>query len=122
MLIRVAAAVIVVAVACTAKAFGAPGSGDPNVTELNRHLATLATQPAQSKAFESGAAPMLASPSNLSQRRANLLLLSPTILNLAARYSKAERLLHFQSHGFDANFWGALSSGRSIKLRYAIRF
>ena len=47
--------------------------------------------------------------------------LAPLLLELAGRYNRAERLLHFQNHGFDANFWGAIGGGR-VRLRYSVRF
>jgi len=47
--------------------------------------------------------------------------LAPILLELAGRYNRAERLLHFQSNGFDANFWGAIGGGR-VRLRYSIKF
>jgi hypothetical protein len=40
---------------------------------------------------------------------------------LAGRYNRAERLLHFQSNGFDANFWGVIGGGR-VRLRYSVKF
>ncbi|HET9343609.1 MAG TPA: hypothetical protein VFO25_11920 [Candidatus Eremiobacteraceae bacterium] len=47
--------------------------------------------------------------------------LAPLLLELAGRYNRAERLLHFQSNGFDANFWGAIGVGR-VRLRYSVKF
>ena len=100
----------------------APG-GQPNVAALNRYLADLlvserpsARKPrSQMQAFPAPGARFAAAtqPTHVS--------LAPFLLSLASRYNKAERILHYQSHGFDADFWGALSGGR-VRLRYVVRF
>jgi hypothetical protein len=61
-------------------------------------------------------------PLELVSRPGRSLLLSPAVLSIASRFTKAERLLHFQSRGLDANLWGALNGGRGVKINYVIRF
>jgi hypothetical protein len=48
-------------------------------------------------------------------------LSSPTFLLIAAHLTSAERILHYRRAGFDANFWGVLSTGRSIKIKFFVR-
>jgi hypothetical protein len=46
---------------------------------------------------------------------------NPTFLMMAARFTSAERILHFRHAGFDANFWGVLNQGRGIRVRFFVR-
>ena len=47
--------------------------------------------------------------------------LAPILLQLAGRYNRAERLLHYQSNGLEANFWGLVGHGR-VRLHYSVKF
>jgi len=120
---RIATLVTVIAVAfltlaSPSMAGPVPMGSDPSVT-LNRQLATLAQAGTIRKASP-GERPV-AGASAFAPVRGKGLSLSPAILSIAAHFTKAERLLHFQSHGLDANFWGALSGGR-VKLQYSVKF
>jgi hypothetical protein len=48
-------------------------------------------------------------------------LSNPTFLLMAARFTSAERILHFRHAGFDANFWGIVNRGRGIRVRFFVR-
>ena len=104
-------------------AFGSPTravAGEPTVAVINQRLATLvATEQAPSR--QPG--PRTSGPGArfAAVTQAKPFHLAPLLLELAGRYNRAERILHFQSHGFDANFWGALGGGR-VRLRYSVRF
>jgi len=93
---------------------------DPSVMALNRQLASLAQSSAMRK--PSAVARPGASASAFVPERGKGLSLSPAILGIAAHFTKAERLLHFQSHGLDANLWGAFNGGRGMKVQYSFKF
>lgn len=120
----VAAAVALVALACMRiPAFGAPTqavAGGPTVAVINQHLATLvATEQPMTRrpgAFANAPAARFAA---VTQPKP--IHLAPLLLEIAGRYNRAERLLHFHGNGFDANFWGAIGGGR-VRLRYSVRF
>jgi hypothetical protein len=61
------------------------------------------------------------SPRVAADRRQPDWLSSPTLLSIAARFTSAERILHYQHSGLDANFWGVLNRGRGIRVRFFIR-
>jgi len=95
-------------------------AGQPTVAAINQRLASLvATEQAPSRQH----GPRVSSPGArfAAVTQAKPFHLAPLLLELAGRYNRAERILHFQSHGFDANFWGALGGGR-VRLRYSVRF
>ena len=48
-------------------------------------------------------------------------LSNPTFLSMAARFTSAERILHYRHAGFDANFWGIVNRGRGIRVRFFVR-
>jgi hypothetical protein len=99
----------------------APQGSDPSVSAINRQLTALAQSP-PSQRVPLGARPAAVPAAGAAPVRGKSLLLSPAILNLAAHFTKAERLLHFQSHGLDANFWGAFNGGRGMKVQYTFKF
>ncbi len=110
--------------ALRAPALAAPPPGatdsDARVSALNNRLQAIATttrQPHGGFSQQPAGAPAFAQPTSASAR-----LLAPALLNAAARFTTAERLLHFQSHGLDANFWGAFNGGRGMHVRYVIHF
>src|ERR1700692_1829488 len=94
-------------------------TGDPLVA-LNQQIATMirpaiAPRPiqplglARHSPFE-GFSPRPA----VDQRQQNWLS-NPTFLSIAARFTSAERILHYRYAGFDANLWGVLNRGRGIR-------
>ena len=97
-----------------------PLVGGPTVAVINQRLASLVAteQPPYRRP-----GPRLSSPGArfASVTQAKPFHLAPILLELAGRYNRAERLLHFQSNGFDANFWGAIGGGR-VRLRYTVKF
>ena len=119
------AAFAILTIACLRPAAAAPTSpiGDPNVNVVNRRLATLVAAPSRQQAVQAGT--MLA-PNRavvLAPANAGSFFLSPAVLSLAARFSKAEHLLHFQGrNGLDANLWGAFDGGKGIRIKYVVRF
>ena len=118
--IAVVAVLAAIALAHPSQALAAPTNGDARVVSVNRQLAALAATPPQAapQTFQvrQPTAAAVAPPAGRS------ILLSPAVLAMASRYTAAERLLHFQSHGFDANLWGALNSSRSIRIHYVVHF
>lgn len=118
-------AIAIAAFLCaTEPAFAGPApaiGGDANVAVMNQRLATLVTaaQPLQTKAV--AAAPRAAGARFANVTQARPIHLAPFLLELAGRYNETERLLHYRSHGFDANFWGAVGRGR-IKFSYGVKF
>lgn len=118
-----AAAVAIAAFLCvTMPALAAPNQPASNGDDalINQHLASLV-------ASEQPPVRRMGAPANgpgtrfAAVTQAKPIHLAPMLLELAGRYNRAERLLHFQSHGFDANFWGAIGGGR-MRLRYSVKF
>ena len=97
--------------------------GDASVAVLNQHLATLvvAAQPQVPPKPAAGVPRNGSGARFVNVARSRPVHLAPFLLELAGRYNRAERLLHFKSHGFDANFWGAVGGGR-VKLSYGVKF
>lgn len=97
--------------------------GDASVAVLNQHLATLvvAAQPQALAKPAAGATHKVSGTRFVSVAQSRPVHLAPFLLELAGRYNRAERLLHFKSHGFDANFWGAVGGGR-VKFSYGVKF
>jgi len=132
MIVRFAAAVIAVAVVATlatpgqaapapeaASAAVAPVTG-PDVASVNRHLAALIVAPSRQRPL---VANHPATTANFAAPRTSpARLLSPALLDIVSRYTKAEHLLHFKGHGWDANFWGAIANGPGVKVHYTIKF
>jgi len=95
-------------------------AGEPTVAVINQRLASLvATEQAPSR--QPG--PRVSNPGArfAAVTQSKPFHLAPLLLELAGRYNRAERLLHFQSNGFDANFWGVIGGGR-LRLRYTVKF
>jgi hypothetical protein len=94
---------------------------DGSVTLINQHLATLVAgeQPPGRHGGVLRAGNPGARFAAVTQSRP--IHLAPILLQLAGRYNRAERLLHFQSNGFDANFWGLVGRGR-VRLHYSVKF
>ena len=96
-----------------------PVAADPGVVVINQRLASLvATEqplPIRGAHMNNPGARFAA------VTQAKPFHLAPLLLELAGRYNRAERLLHFQSNGFDANFWGVIGGGR-VRLRYSVKF
>jgi hypothetical protein len=107
-------------------ALAAPTGSDQDVSTLNRHLATLVDVPGREHPAPAAAAtsqaPAATPIPELGQKPTQAWQLTPAILAWATRYTHAERLLHFQSHGLDANLWGAFNGGRGVRIKYVIRF
>jgi hypothetical protein len=102
-----------------------PPASEPNVANvsnvaLNRHLATLAASPSRQRPPSGVAAAGFGL--NTGPKTSPSMILSPAILSIVSRFTKAEHLLHFKSHGLDANLWGALNGGPGVKIRYSIKF
>lgn len=99
----------------------APEGSDPSVSVVNRHLATLLAPPPRQRpsagVVQAGAPGLMTRPTNNASA-----LFSPAILSIVSHFTKAEHLLHFQSHGLDANLWGALNGGPGVKIRYSFKF
>jgi len=119
-----AVAVAVTALLCVRMpAVAAPNlatTGNARVMVINQRLASLvATE--QPPARRPGAPANAPGARFAAVTQAKPIHLAPLLLQLAGHYNRAERLLHFQSHGFDANFWGAVGGGR-LRLRYTIKF
>jgi hypothetical protein len=126
MIARLAVLVAVIAVALVgfvapSVAGPAPQGSDPSVSAVNRTLAALAVSPG-SQSVPLGVRPPAVPATAPASGHAKSLLLSPAIMTIAAHFTKAERLLHFQSHGIDANFWGAFNGGRGMKVQYTFKF
>ncbi len=104
-------------------AFGSPTqavAGEPTVTVVNQRLASLvATEQPPSR--QPGIRVNNPGARFAAVTEAKPFHLAPLLLELAGRYNRAERLLHFQSNGFDANFWGVVGGGR-VRLRYSVKF
>jgi hypothetical protein len=106
-------------------ALAAPTGSDQDVSTLNRHLAVLVEAPGRERPASAVTAQAPAAPEILlqsGQKPTQPWQLTPAILAWATRYTHAERLLHFQTHGLDANLWGALNGGRGVRIKYVIRF
>jgi hypothetical protein len=119
------AAFAILSIACVRPAAAAPTApiGDPDVSAVNRRLATLVAEPSRPRGIQAGV--MLAPGRSIALAPTNVgsFFLSPAVLSLAARFAKAEHLLHFQGrNGLDANLWGALNGGKGIRFRYVVRF
>ena len=93
---------------------------DGNVSLINQHLATLVAAE-QPPTRHSGVLAVNPGRRFAAVTQARPIHLAPILLQLAGRYNRAERLLHFQSDGFDANFWGLVGRGR-VRLRYSVKF
>jgi hypothetical protein len=107
-------------------ASAAPTPAGDSIVVLNQQIATMIHPtiaprpvqplgPARHSAFE-GFSPRLA----VDQRQHDWLA-NPTFLSMAARFTSAERILHYRYAGFDANFWGVLNRGRGIRVRFSVR-
>jgi hypothetical protein len=107
-------------------ASAAPTPTGESIVVLNQQIATMirptiAPRPVQPlglarhSAFD-GFSPRLA----VDQRQQDWLS-NPTFLSIAARFTSAERILHYRNAGFDANFWGVLNHGRGIRVRFSVR-
>lgn len=95
-------------------------ASDASVTVLNQRLATLvAGEQAPARRFGARAAGI--GPRFAPVAKAPTIRLAPFLIELAGRYNRAEHILHFQSHGFDANFWGLVGGGR-VRLHYSVKF
>ena len=111
----------------TSPALSSPVLPANNTTaEVNRRLAVmLATAPnprAPQGSQAPGASAAASTPGVALARTTPSRLLTPALLNLVARYTKAEHLLHIQRGGLDANFWNAFSREHSVHVRYVIHF
>jgi hypothetical protein len=119
-----AVAVAVAALCCIAvpavAAANQSGTGDGSVAQVNEHLASLVAGE-QPPARHGGVLAKNPAARFSAVTSPSPIHLAPILLQLAGRYNRAERLLHFQSNGFDANFWGLAGRGR-IRLRYSVKF
>ena len=97
-------------------------AAEARVTEVNQHLAALVETPQRSSGASSQRATGLPSTAAVPNRSATTQILTPALIHAAARFTKAERLLHYQAHGLDADFWGAFNGGRGMHVRYIIHF
>jgi hypothetical protein len=99
---------------------GAPLPADGSIVALNRQLASMVlASPTPSPvhpALVNGFLPRTA----VDQRKPQWLS-NPTFLALAARFTSAERLLHYRHSGFDANFWGIVNRGRGVRIGFSVR-
>ena len=118
-IVRLAAVAVIVLLSMRSMAAGAPPpAGEPNV--LNRQLAAMVlpapSRPAIPSVFVA-ASPRAAA----DHQRLPTWLSSAAFLALAARFTSAERILHYRHGGFDANFWGVLNRGHNIRLEFSAR-
>ena|SRR5690348_8699034 len=123
MLIRVvtlAAIAVIWLLSIQSIAQGAPAStADPNAV-LNHRLASMALAPAPSRAVRASGVENPFSRA-ADEHHAPDWWSSVTFRAIASRFTSAERLLHFRRGGVDANFWGAINRGGSLRIKYSIR-
>jgi hypothetical protein len=100
---------------------GAPAStGDPNAV-LNHRLASMALTPAPSRTLRASGLVDLFSRAAADEHRKPDWCSSVTFRAIASHFTSAERFLHYRQGGVDANFWGVMNRGGSLRIRYSIR-
>lgn len=118
----VAVAVAVVVSSQTASAAPASSGDDASVTSVNRRLATLVVTPLSQKPAIPNAAAASQPVPEFAPPPAQRWMLSPSLLSVASRFTKVERLMHVRTNALDANFWGVFGGRPGVKLHYVIRF
>lgn len=104
----------------------APTPAGDSMIVLNRQIASMilplaAPRPVQSmRPTGSSTLKGLPALTAVDQRKAEWLT-SPAFLAVAAGFTSAERILHYQHAGLDANFWGILNRDRGIRIRFSVR-
>jgi len=126
---------LVFSIAILFAALGTPAwaadGNTPDLTQINRKLSALANQsmPAsrgdmagQTDGNSDGPRTLPA----ITVRRAEPQRLGSFVpaklLKIAQQVQGADRLMHFRSHGIDANFWGVLNRGRGVNVQYSVKF
>jgi hypothetical protein len=104
----------------------APTPTGASIDVLNHQIASMivtanATMPAPPVGPSRSSALERFSPRTAVDRRIPDWLSSPTFLLMAARFTSAERILHFRHAGLDANFWGVFNRSRGIRVRFIVR-
>ena len=95
--------------------------GDPNAV-LNHRLASMALAPAPPRRVRASAGlGDLFSVAAADEHREPEWSSSVTFKAIASRFTSAERVLHFRQGGVDANFWGVMNRGGSLRIKYSIR-
>lgn len=117
-------AVMIVAIACPSLAADTRSGPDPSVGTINRHLETIVdvSSTTHAAASEQPGPPVNIGVTGIHQRPAPPPLFGPTIMSMVAHFNSAERILHFKTHGLDANLWGVFNGGRGINVKYSVRF
>ncbi|HET9343958.1 MAG TPA: hypothetical protein VFO25_13705 [Candidatus Eremiobacteraceae bacterium] len=102
-------------------AHAAPVStADQNVV-LNHRLALMALAPAPSRIARASELEDLFSRTAADEHRKPDWWSSVTFKAIASRFISAERFLHFRQGGVDANFWGVMNRGGSLRIKYSVR-
>lgn len=103
---------------------------DRQLASINRRLSSLAAQP-ESEAPRSMRAdqnaPAEQAPFALGIQRPHkaglqAFLTSPQMMHMVQYFHSLDRVMHYQSHGVDANLWGLFNRGRAISIRFSRRF
>jgi hypothetical protein len=104
---------------------GAPTpAGEPNGESnivLNRQLASMVFPPTRSIPVHPLVSDVSYPRTAVDQQRKPDWLSNPIFLAIASHFTSAERILHYRRAGIDANFWGILNRGRTIRLGFSVR-
>lgn len=120
----------VVALLCgTAFPAFADQGDDRQLASINRRLSSLAAQPDSQVTRSMRADQNVTDPLSLAlgvQRPPSAglqaFLAKPQVMHVVQYFHSVDRVMHYQSHGVDANFWGVFNRGRGINIRFSRRF
>lgn len=100
---------------------GSPASAkDPN-SVLNHRLALMALAPAVPRAVHAADLENLLPRVAANEHRNPDWWSGVSVNAIVSHFTSAERFLHFRHGGVDANFWGVMNRGGSVRIKYSIR-
>jgi len=94
---------------------------DGNIASLNHRLSSLAISGYAATMLPQPRLGVPALPVTRRERKGGFVL-APAVLELVARYNRAERLLHYRGNGLDVNFWGVFDDGHGMRIHYTLKF
>ena len=130
---RAGLASLIVGTVATLVAFAAPALADPTddqqLASINRRLSALTglsgseAQVPQPVAhfIVSRLAPETATPQS-GAVRLPAFLTRPEVLRIVGQFKTVDRMMHYHGHGVDANFWGILTHGRTLTVKFSRTF